>query len=263
MTKDESSNIAISLSGVGHTYNIATSPQKVLSDVTFSLRQNTFNIIYGPSGSGKSTLLNILAGLQKPTVGHVIFNGKALYNLTLDQLAHFRANEIGIVYQQNFWIKSLSVVDNVSIPLFFSGCSIETARKLSIEALEKVGMAHTADKYPHVMSGGEQQRIAMARAIVNNPKYIIADEPTGNLDSANGDMIMRLLQSFKTDYDRTIILVTHNMEYIPLADHLLNIKDGNVVETTDDSNITKTANKMVSDMRDRIEILSKIKTRKI
>lgn len=256
-------NTVIGLNDVGHTYIVGASQQKVLNDVTFSLKQNTFNIIYGPSGSGKSTLLNILAGLQKPTIGRVNFNGKALYDLTPDQLAHFRANEIGIVYQQNFWIKSLTVVDNVAIPLFYLGHTKEAARKLALEALEKVGMLASAHRYPNVMSGGEQQRIAMARAIVNNPKFIIADEPTGNLDSVNGDMIMHLLQNFKTEYGRTIILVTHNMEYIPLADHLLNIKDGNVIQTTDDSNITKTANEMINNMRGRIEILSKVKNRKI
>jgi len=109
------------------------------------------------------------------------------------------------------------------------------------------------------MSGGEQQRVAMARALVNNPRFIIADEPTGNLDSTNGDMIMSLLQQCKNDFGQTIVLVTHNMEYIPLADHLLNIKDGAVVETTDDTNITKIADSLISDMKHRIDHLSKAK----
>lgn len=255
----EHKKVVINVSGVSQSFEVGDERLHVLRDVTFLLKEQTFNIIYGPSGSGKSTLLNVLAGLQKPSVGNVLFAGKALYELTPDQLAHFRANMIGIVYQQNFWVKSLNVIENVAMPLYFSGCPKGVARKAALEALEKVGMTDYANKYPTLMSGGEQQRVAMARAIVNNPMFIIADEPTGNLDSANGDMIMGLLQRFKTELGRTIILVTHNMEYIPLADHLLNIKDGNIIETTDDTNITKTADKLILDMKHRIDHLSKVK----
>jgi len=230
----------------------------VLEDVNFKIKDNTFNIIYGPSGSGKSTLLNILTGLQKPTSGKVLFDGKALYDLTPNQLAYFRANQIGIVYQQNYWVKSLNVIENVSIPLFFLGYSRRAAAKLAMEALDRVEMAQYAKKRPSLLSGGEQQRIAMARGIVNNPLFIIADEPTGNLDSKNGDMIMDLLQKCQTDLKRTIILVTHNMEYIPLADHLLHIEDGRVVEMMN-SDITITANQLLDDMKQRIDRLARSK----
>ncbi|MBP7807638.1 ABC transporter ATP-binding protein, partial [Candidatus Saccharibacteria bacterium] len=213
---------------------------------------------YGPSGSGKSTLLNILSGLQKPSAGTVVFGGSRLYELNPNELAAFRANQIGIVYQQNYWVKSLNVVENVSMPMYFLGYSRGTAAKIAITALEQVGMAAYAKKNPSLLSGGEQQRVATARAIVNNPLFIIADEPTGSLDSKNGDMIMNLLQKCQTDLKRTIILVTHNMEYLPLADKLLHIEDGHVVEQKDES-IKETADLLLDQMKQRIDRLAKAK----
>jgi len=242
--------------GVNQTFTVGTEKVNVLRDVNFTLQDSSFNIIYGPSGSGKSTLLNVLTGLQKPTNGKVTFNGKALYELSSDELAYFRANEIGIVYQEDCWIKSLNVLENVSMPLYFSGHSRASAVELAMEALSKVGMADYAKKYPTLLSGGEQKRVVMARALVNDPHFIIADEPTGSLDSTNGDMIINLLQRFRTLLGRTIILVTHNMEYIPLADSLLSIDDGHIVETTD-ADITTTANKLLLDMKKRIDRLAK------
>jgi ABC-type lipoprotein export system ATPase subunit len=251
--------MAIDISGVSQEFKSGDENIHVLKNLAFKLKKNTFNIIYGPSGSGKSTLLNVLTGLQKPTTGKVLFNGQALYDLNPDELAYFRANEIGIVYQQNYWIKSLNVIENVSVPLYFSGHSRASANELAIEALAKVGMADYAKKHPSLLSGGEQQRIAMARALVNDPHCIVADEPTGSLDSVNGDMVMNLLKRFHDLLGRTIILVSHNMEYIPLADHLLRIEDGSIIETTDEADITKTTDKMLNDMKDRIDNLAKAK----
>ncbi len=246
----------VSLSGVSQSFKVGEEMVNVLHDINFNLSSNSFNIIYGPSGSGKSTLLNILSGLQKPTTGRVVFGGDALYELKPNELAAFRANQIGIVYQQNYWVKSLSVIENVSIPLYFLGYSRSAAAKIALATLEQVGMGAYAKKNPSMLSGGEQQRIAMARAIVNNPLFIIADEPTGSLDSKNGDKIMNLLQECQTVLKRTIILVTHNMEYMPLADNLLHIEDGNVVEQHDE-NIQKTANELLDKMRERIDNLGK------
>lgn len=251
--------VAIDISGVSQSFEVGDEKIEVLRNNNFQLMDNTFNIIYGQSGSGKSTLLNVLTGLQKPTSGKVIFNGKPLYDLRSDELARFRANEIGIVYQQNFWVRSLSVIENVCLPLYFSGHSRLSAHKIALEALTKVGMAEYAKKHPLILSGGEQQRVAIARAMVNDPEYIVADEPTGSLDSSNGDKIMSLLQKFHEILGRTVILVSHNMEYIPLADHLLHIEDGNIVETTDDTGITKTADKLLTEMKNRINTIAKAK----
>ena len=253
------SKIIVEVKDVSQSFDAGDQKVEVLKNVNFELEQKTFNIIYGPSGSGKSTLLNILTGLQKPTSGHVEFNGKALYNLGSDELAYFRANEIGIVYQQNFWVKSLSVLENVSMPLFFSGHTTISAEKKALDALERVGMEQYAKKMPTRLSGGEQQRVALARALVNDPLFIIADEPTGSLDSKNGDMVMSLLQKCRDDLGRTIILVTHNMEYIPLADYLIHIQDGVVTKTTHDKDIRTIADGLLSDMKHRIDRLGKAK----
>lgn len=229
-----------------------------LNDVSFSFDEGSFNIIYGPSGSGKSTLLNVLTGLQHPTKGNVVFDEKDVYKLHPDELAKFRANEIGFVYQTNYWIKSLNTLENVAVPLYFLGYSRAQATKLALEALNRVGMEDYAKKYPVLLSGGEQQRVAIARALSSDPQFIIADEPTGSLDSKAGDFIMGLLEECERDFGRTVILVTHNMEYLPLADSLLHIEDGHVKEMSEGS-IKSTADRLLLEMRDRIHQLAKAK----
>lgn len=253
-----SKNAIITVSGISQSFTVGDETINVLKNLNFKLLENTFNIIYGPSGSGKSTLLNILTGLQKPTEGHLRFNEQDLYAVTPNQLAYFRANEIGIVYQQNYWVKSLNVLENVSIPLFFLGYTRSAAAKIAMQSLEQVNMTKYAKKFPALLSGGEQQRIAVARALVNNPLFIIADEPTGSLDSTNGDMIMNLLQKCQTELKRTIILVTHNMEYIPLADHLLHIQDGQIEEMQNED-IQTTADQLLDNIKTRIDELSRTK----
>jgi ABC-type lipoprotein export system ATPase subunit len=230
-----------------------------LRDVSFDIGANSFNIIYGPSGSGKSTLLNVLTGLQKPTKGSVLFEGRDVYNLSSDDLAHFRANRIGIVYQTNYWVKSLTVLENVAMSLYFTGYSKSDAAKIALQALDQVSMVSYAKKYPVLLSGGEQQRVAMARALASNPLFIIADEPTGSLDSKSGDMIMDQLRVCQSELKRTVILVTHNMEYLPLADHLLHIEDGSVKEMQHES-IKKTTDELMKEMRVRIDRLARIKS---
>lgn len=256
---DDKKKILVSAKNIEQTFTIGEETTTVLKQVNFDIKENTFNIIYGQSGSGKSTLLNILTGLQKPSKGTVDFEGQNVYELSPNDLAYFRANRIGIVYQQNFWVKSLNVIENVSIPLYFMGYSKAESAKKALAALEMIKMQDFAYKMPALLSGGEQQRVAVARAIVNDPLFIIADEPTGSLDSAAGDMIMNLLYDSQVNFGRTIILVTHNMEYLPLADNLLHIQDG-VVEKMLDSNIQATTDTLISNMKDRINHLAKIKT---
>ncbi|MFZ2125095.1 MAG: ABC transporter ATP-binding protein [Candidatus Saccharimonadales bacterium] len=250
-------NTLIDVSNVSQTFNIGDEQVNVLNNVNLKIMPKTLNIIYGQSGSGKSTLINILTGLQKPSTGRVVVNGRALYELEPDELAYFRANDIGIVYQQDYWVKSLTVAENVSMPLYFSGHSRSSAMGLVMNALDKVGMADYAKKYPTMLSGGEQKRIVLARAIVNDPHIIVADEPTGSLDSTNGDNVINLLYRFQSLLGRTIILVTHNMEYIPLADHLFNIHDGLIVETANSADISRTADKLMQDMKKRIDTITK------
>ena len=253
-----SPKVLLSVNAVSQSFRSGTETIDVLRDVSFAIEDGTFNIVYGASGSGKSTLLNILTGLQSPTKGKVLFANNDIYAYAASRLARYRAHRIGIVYQQNYWVHSLSVMENVALPLYFLGYNRRLANDLAQISLERVGMQQYARKVPALLSGGEQQRVAMARALVNDPMIIIADEPTGNLDSVNGDKVMDLLRLANTDSRRTVILVTHNMEYLPLADHLLHIQDGVVEELKYDS-ITDTTSKLMQGMKERIDKLAALK----
>lgn len=244
----------INAQNVSQSFKVGNETIDVLKDVNFCISDSTFNIVYGPSGSGKSTLLNILTGLQKPTSGTISFNHENVYEYKPNKLAQFRAHRVGFVYQQNFWVKSLNVLENVSLPLYFLGYSRAKAAPIAMLALDRVEMGAYAKKRPPFLSGGEQQRIAMARALVNDPLFIIADEPTGSLDSANGDKIMKLLQNCRDEFKRTVILVTHNMEYLPLADHLIHIENGFVTDRRNED-IKKTTDDLMDKLKSRIDNL--------
>ncbi|MEK7594860.1 MAG: ABC transporter ATP-binding protein [Patescibacteria group bacterium] len=254
------SKVLIKATGLNQDFVVGKETISVLKNVNFEIADNTFNIVYGQSGSGKSTLLNILTGLQRPSTGNISFNDEDIYSYDSDKLARFRASRIGIVYQQNYWVQSLNVVENVAMPLFFLGYEQSLAKEMALISLERVDMVKYAKQNPALLSGGEQQRISMARALVNDPLFIIADEPTGSLDSKNGDMIMDLLSKSYTESLRTVILVTHNMEYLPLADHLLHIQDGEVQELKHNT-IQATTNALMKEMKDRIDKLAATKKR--
>jgi len=247
--------VIIKATNITQQFTVGEETITPIKDASFQLLESSFNIIYGPSGSGKSTLLNILTGLQRPTQGTVLFDDREVYQLTSDELAFFRATRLGIVYQTNYWVKSLNALENVALPLYFLGYKRSRAAETAEFALEQVGMESYAKKYPVLLSGGEQQRIAMARALASSPLYLIADEPTGSLDSANGDKIMDILRSAQRDSSRTVILVTHNMEYLPLADHLLHVEDGHITELQQDS-IKKATDIMFEQMKERISRFS-------
>lgn len=256
---DGGQKVLIKATNLNQSFTVGDETAHVLKGINFEIVNNTFNIVYGQSGSGKSTLLNILTGLQRPSSGTITFGGENIYEYTPDKLARFRASRIGIVYQQNYWVHSLNAMENVALPLYFLGYDRSLAKDMAMIALERVNMTQYAKKYPVVLSGGEQQRISVARALVNDPMIIVADEPTGSLDSKNGDMIMGLLDKAYTESLRTIILVTHNMEYLPLADHLLNITDGNLEELKHGS-IQATTSVLMKEMKARIDRLSAKKT---
>lgn len=231
----------------------------ILKNNSFDIEANSFNVIFGQSGSGKTTLLNILAGLQAPYSGELTIQGENIYAMSSDELAHFRASRVGFIQQRNDWVKSLNVLENVAIPLHFLGYSRRDADKVAMVALDRVGMADYAKKSPLLLSGGEQQRVAIARAFANDPLFIIADEPTGNLDTQNGDMIMKQLVNAQTEFRRTVIVVTHNMEYVALANHLLRMEDGQV-EDIPSSDIRRVTDLLVSDVKDRIKELSGVRS---
>lgn len=219
----------IEFAGVHKDFQTQDQVVKALENVSFTIKRSSFTILYGASGSGKSTILNVLMGLEEPTSGKVIVNGQDMYQLSADKRAKFRATTIGSVYQAMYWIKSLSVLDNVAMPLYLSGWSRPEARERAMAKLKELGMEQYADTRPTVLSGGQQQRISMARALITDPQLLIADEPTGNLDSKNGDAIMEMLGRLNTETNCTIVLVTHNLEYLRLSDQQIQIKDGVLV----------------------------------
>lgn len=248
----------IQVRGVQQSFKVGDELVSALKTVDFSIKANSFTLIFGPSGSGKSTLLNVLAGLQPPTYGTVTIEGRDIYSLKPNELAHLRANRVGFMHQTNHWIKSLNVIENVAVPLYFLGYQKSKAAKLAAIALDRVNMGAYAKKSPLMLSGGEQQRIGMARALANDPLFIIADEPTGNLDTDNGDTIMNLLLNCQTEFRRTVILVTHNLEYISLADHLLRIQDGQV-EDIPSGDTQKVMDVLMGDVKGRIKHLMEVK----
>ena len=198
----------------------------VLHGLTFNIEKGEFVAIMGPSGSGKSTLMHILSFLDRPTGGEYEFKGKDTKEFDDNYLAELRNEEIGFVFQSFNLLARTSVLDNVKLPLLYS--KKKNHDKLAKDALTAVGLSHRLDFFTNQISGGEKQRVAIARALVNDPAVIFADEPTGNLDSKSGTIVMEILQKLN-DQGRTIILVTHEMDTANHAKRILRIKDGNIV----------------------------------
>lgn len=219
----------IEFRGINKDFVLPNETIQVLKDVNFSIPDKSFTIMYGPSGSGKTTLLNVMVGLEEPTAGNVFLAGQDLYTLNADQRANHRARLVGMVYQSNYWVHSLNVIENVAMPLYLAGISRREASKLAMDSLESVGMQKFAKSHPMVLSGGQQQRVSIARALVGDPTLIVADEPTGNLDTKNGDIIINMLYELRHRMGKTVVMVTHNLGYLALSDHRLNLKDGIVI----------------------------------
>jgi putative ABC transport system ATP-binding protein len=199
----------------------------VLRDITFELAASAMLAITGPSGSGKSTLLGLLAGLDRPTRGRVFLDGRELGALTEDERARVRAESVGFVFQSFHLIPTLTARENVMVPLELRG---EDGRARADELLRRVGLGDRGHHYPAQLSGGEQQRVAVARAFANRPKVLFADEPTGNLDAANGRNVVELLVELNRELGTTVVLVTHEPELAALAPRQLRLRDGAVVE---------------------------------
>ena len=198
----------------------------VLRDITFELEAGRVLAITGPSGSGKSTLLGLLAGLDRPTSGRVLLDGRDLGLLSEDQRALMRAETVGFVFQSFHLIPTLTARENVQVPLELRG---EDGRGRADELLQRVGLGDRGHHYPAQLSGGEQQRVAVARAFANRPKLLFADEPTGNLDAANGHNVVELLVELNRELGTTIVLVTHEPELAARAHRVLRLHDGAVV----------------------------------
>jgi putative ABC transport system ATP-binding protein len=218
----------IDLREVSKTVTSGTEPLTILHPLTTRIPRGQFVAIVGPSGSGKSTLLGLIAGLDSPTSGSVLIDGVDITRLDEDSLAKLRGEKIGFVFQFFHLIPSLTAHENVAVPMEIAGSPDAGARARAL--LEEVGLTGRAHHYPSQLSGGEQQRVALARALANDPPIVLADEPTGNLDSNNGRHIMGLLRTIHRTRGTTLVLVTHDVELAGQADARLVLRDGRVVE---------------------------------
>ena len=200
---------------------------QVLDGISTDICQGEVVAIIGPSGSGKSTLLHILGGIDRPTSGEVIVDGQSVYEQTEDQLAVFRRRQVGLIYQFYNLIPVLNVEENITLPIRLDGRKIN--KKRLAELLEVLGLTKRRKHLPSQLSGGQQQRVSIGRALINAPAILLADEPTGNLDTQNTQEIMQLLKASNKSYHQTIVLITHDREIALQADRILEIQDGQLV----------------------------------
>jgi putative ABC transport system ATP-binding protein len=219
----------IRLVGVSKIYDGAGSRVEALADVSLEIGAREFVALMGPSGCGKSTLLNLIAGADAPSIGEVWVDGRELSRLSDPALSGFRRDRVGIVYQFYNLLPTMSAWENVALPALLAGASTRASRKHAEERLRLVGMVHRKDHWPHELSGGELQRVAIARALANDPPILLADEPTGNLDSKAGQDVLELLARLNGERGVTILLATHSPAAAGFAHRVIHLRDGTVV----------------------------------
>ncbi|MCU0325171.1 MAG: ABC transporter ATP-binding protein [Spirosomaceae bacterium] len=219
----------ITLQNIEKVYRTSTIETLALNNINLSVEKGEFLSIMGPSGCGKSTLLNVMGLLDEPSKGDVKIDGKRASGLPDKELSRFRNEKLGFVFQSYHLINDLPVLDNVELPLLYRKISGSERRKLAIEALEKVGLSNRMKHYPSQLSGGQRQRVAIARAIIGKPAIILADEPTGNLDSTMGNEIMDILMNLNKNEGTTIVMVTHDENMSKKTDRLVRLFDGSQV----------------------------------
>ncbi len=221
----------IRLENIGMIYKIGDISYEVLKGINLTVDRGEFVSIMGASGSGKSTLMNIMGCLDKPTSGSYFLEGRDVSKLTSDELAEIRNKKIGFVFQGFNLIQRLSILENVMLPLYYSGYHSKDSEEMALAALKLVDLSEKINKFPNQISGGEQQRVAIARAIVNNAPIIMADEPTGNLDSVRGADVMNFFEKINLERGATIILVTHDRHIADYAKRLITVKDGVILSS--------------------------------
>ena len=224
----------VELYNVSKTYNHAAAPVHALADASLQIVEREFVALMGPSGSGKSTILSILGAMNPPTSGRVVVDGLDIYGLSIERLADFRREYLGFVFQQLFLVPYLTAVENVMLPLAAARIPNRRQRDMATDALARLGLADKTTRLPRDLSGGEQQRVAIARAIVNAPPLLLADEPTGCLDSRTGREIVDVFQRLRDD-GLTVFLVTHDSAVAASADRIVHVQDGRVVDGVPDA----------------------------
>jgi putative ABC transport system ATP-binding protein len=221
----KANNPVISVVSLCKAYQIDDLEVPVLKDINLTIEAGQFVALCGPSGSGKTTFLNIISGIDKPTTGKILVFDQDLAEQNEDVLADFRCNQVGFVFQSYNLVSTLTVAENIAFPMEWKRQPTKEIEKRVQELLEKLGVTHRATHFPAQLSGGEQQRVAFARALANNPPLLLADEPTGNLDTKNGQKIIEILQNLKKE-GKTIIASTHDAQIIQLADQKLCLDEG-------------------------------------
>ena len=214
-------------------YRVGDEIVRALDGVDFDIFRGEFCAIVGTSGSGKSTLLNMLAGLEKPTKGHVVIGGEHIENLNEEQLVSFRRKNVGFIFQSFHLLGTMNAVENVALPLSFRRVPRNIRMKKAEKMLELVNLKKHKKHFPNQMSGGQQQRVGVARALVVDPKIIFADEPTGNLDSHTSEEVMELMQRVVKEQNKTLVMVTHDAHLATYADRVFHIRDGKILKIED------------------------------
>lgn len=233
-----SKNPIIEVKNLSKSFGKGEAQSNALYDINLKIYSRDYVILFGPSGCGKSTLLNCIAGLEVPTKGEVMIRHKDLKAFTEEEISLHRRKKIGMIFQQFNVLKSMSILDNVALPQLFQGTSVQLRQKRAMKLLRIVGLEKVANRIPTEISGGQQQRVAIARSLVNNPWIILADEPTGNLDSKSADEVMDLVYALNEKSHRTIILVTHNPDYLAYGKRVIYMKDGRIVKETKREKVT-------------------------
>lgn len=223
--------VVITVKDLKKSFHVGNQDIPVLHGINLEIHKGEFVLLVGPSGCGKSTLLHSIYGLENPTEGTVIIGDEDIWAKNKDWRANFRNKYIGFIPQQPFWIKSLTVIENIAIPGVISGKTFSESIPIAAKLIELVGMGEWANHRPYDLSGGQQQRIALARSLLLDPKFLIADEPTGNLDMKAGESLMTLLKNISEQFGITIMMVTHNMDQYKFGSRIVNMVDGLI--TTD------------------------------
>jgi putative ABC transport system ATP-binding protein len=227
--RGRSNHIVLKTEKLHKSFLVGNRHISVLKGISLNLYSGEFVILYGPSGCGKSTFLHTVLGLEQPTQGRVYLRDSDLYKMNNDERTNWRREKIGMVFQQSNWIKSLNVIENVAYPLYLSGLRELAAQKKAMAVLEEIELANYAYHSPLELSGGQQQRVALARALSTDPWMIIADEPTGNLDTQASSDIISLLAKLNREKRRMILMVTHDMSFLPIATRRVVMKDGEII----------------------------------
>ncbi|MGN0438076.1 MAG: ABC transporter ATP-binding protein [Lachnospiraceae bacterium] len=231
--EEDSKKVVIEVNNLHKVFKIGTNKVRALNGVSFKVHEGEFCAIVGTSGSGKSTLLNMLAGLDKPTKGEIIIAGQHIEKMNEKKLVLFRQKNVGFIFQSFNLIGTLTALENVALPLAFRGMAKSKRIKRAQKMIDLVGLKAHAKHKPNQMSGGQQQRVGMARALVTNPKIMFADEPTGNLDSKTSKEMMDLMRKVVNEQNKTLIMVTHDNSLAAIADRIIRIVDGKIVEIED------------------------------